>query len=328
MKKLLKFLPCASLAFVLAFTPLVAAKKTRYDEEFPIKTQEYKRILTVWNIDTFEGGVGSRTDFLSRRAAEYCEDGLLMLVRSHTLESAKTAIANGENPTLVSFGTGVEFMSEIIKKLKLAGMSLADEYFVPWCSGGYFLLRKRGDDGAVEKLCVSDGENNIALGALYFSDLTPKEIIIEKSENAFWKLINGEVDALLGTQRDVRRLEVRNVEFSAMPLEYYSDLYQYIAVTANDGEDYAAATGFISYLLEGKTQSKVESLRMLPVTAVSGGDGAIYAYDRGKTTVAISPFLPKEVIVGLKNELLECVKVRKKCQSFENALKSPPNACN
>ena len=323
MKKIIRVLPYVLLVFVLAFTPLVAVNKTRADDDFPVKTQQYKRILTVWNIDTFEGGAGSRADFLSKRAAEYCGDGLLIMVKSHTTESAKTAIEKGEVPSLISYGAGAGFVAPVVKKLKSRQFKFSDEYFVPWCGGGYFLIKKQGGNRPIEKLCVSDGENNLAAGALYFSDVEYSELISKTPENACYELISDRADALLGTQRDIRRLEVRNVAFTATPLETFSDLFQYISVTTSDAGAYEAAVGFIEYLLDTKTQAKTEKLYMMPAIGEVSAESPLAVYDRQKTLKTLSPFTPKETLENFKTELYECVKTQKKCRSFENALKEP-----
>ena len=88
------------------FHSLFAFPESVKGEEKPIKTEEYKFVLTLWNIDVFEGGMGSRADFLTARANERTDDGIIILVKSHTPESVKKSIENGEIPDMVSFGVG------------------------------------------------------------------------------------------------------------------------------------------------------------------------------------------------------------------------------
>jgi len=66
MKKVLKIILCAITVGVVIFAPAVAYKKTSSVESFPKTTPTYKTVVKLWNIDVFEGGIGSRGDFLSK----------------------------------------------------------------------------------------------------------------------------------------------------------------------------------------------------------------------------------------------------------------------
>ena len=59
---------------------------------------ESVRIVRVWNVDTFEGGKGSRTAFLKRAAelAERGRTGVRYLVTSVTAEGALDALGFGK----------------------------------------------------------------------------------------------------------------------------------------------------------------------------------------------------------------------------------------
>ena len=152
-----------ALVFVLAFTPLVAAKKTRTDNDFPLKPTEHERILTLWHVETFEGGVGSRGDFITGRAVEFGKKGRHVLVKTHTIESAKESLKKGEKPDLVSFGIGADFVVPMAKRVTLtvAGEKVKSRAFV-WAQGGYFLFRKSGDETPIKTLTISDGGKSSA----------------------------------------------------------------------------------------------------------------------------------------------------------------------
>lgn len=319
------------LAVILLLTPLVAAKKTRKGSDFPVKTDEYEKVLTLWNVDTFEGGTGARSDFLNARAIEFGEKGVLIMVISHTPESAQDAIAKGSVPSMISFGTGLDFVAEHVKSLSRKKFSLCElnkkTYAYPWCKGGYFLLRKSGDNRPVKRLIVSDGKRNLALGAAYFLNENYDEILLKQPPDAYADFVaaDGET-ALLGTQRDIRRLLTRGLNYIAAPLEEYDDLYQYIAVTAGDEAACKIAEKFIDYLLTEKSQEKLVSYGMMPVVNGVTVCESLNAYDAAKTLFGISAFTSQNSLDDLKSLLEESVKTRKKCQTFENALKRPLNA--
>ena len=246
-----------ALVFVLAFTPLVAAKKTRTDNDFPLKPTEHERILTLWHVETFEGGVGSRGDFITGRAVEFGKKGRHVLVKTHTIESAKESLKKGEKPDLVSFGIGADFVVPMAKRVTLtvAGEKVKSRAFV-WAQGGYFLFRKSGDETPIKTLTISDGGKNLPLGAANLTGVKYENIETVKSTDAYLKLISGNTDAMLGTQRDIRRFTVKNFAYTATPLEKYNDLYQYVAITTDDEDKLPTAKAFAEYLLSEKTAKK------------------------------------------------------------------------
>lgn len=317
-----------ALVFVLAFTPLVAAKKTRTDNDFPLKPTEHERILTLWHVETFEGGVGSRGDFITGRAVEFGKKGRHVLVKTHTIESAKESLKKGEKPDLVSFGIGADFVVPMAKRVTLtvAGKKVKSRAFV-WAQGGYFLFRKSGDETPIKTLTISDGGKNLPLGAANLTGVKYENIETVKSTDAYLKLISGNTDTMLGTQRDIRRFTVKNFAYTATPLEKYNDLYQYVAITTDDEDKLPTAKAFAEYLLSEKTAKKISSLYMIP-RYFSLTDSPLQSYDASKNEKTISPFISLLNLETLKEDLTESLALKEKCYSFENSLLSPSNACN
>lgn len=317
-----------ALVFVLAFTPLVAAKKTRTDNDFPLKPTEHERILTLWHVETFEGGVGSRGDFITGRAVEFGKKGRHVLVKTHTIESAKESLKKGEKPDLVSFGIGADFVVPMAKRVTLtvAGEKVKSRAFV-WAQGGYFLFRKSGDETPIKTLTISDGGKNLPLGAVRLTGVKYENIETVKSTDAYLKLISGNTDAMLGTQRDIRRFTVKNFAYTATPLEKYNDLYQYVAITTDDEDKLPTAKAFAEYLLSEKTAKKISSLYMIP-RYFSLTDSPLQSYDASKNEKTISPFISLLNLEILKEDLQNSSALKEKCYSFENSLLSPSNACN
>ena len=317
-----------ALIFVLAFTPLVAAKKTRTDNDFPLKPTEHERILTLWHVETFEGGVGSRGDFITGRAVEFGKKGRHVLVKTHTIESAKESLKKGEKPDLVSFGIGADFVVPMAKRVTLtvAGERVKSRAFV-WAQGGYFLFRKSGDETPIKTLTISDGGKNLPLGAANLTGVKYENIETVKSTDAYLKLISGNTDAMIGTQRDIRRFTVKNFAYIATPLEKYNDLYQYVAITTDDENKLPTAKAFAEYLLSEKTAKKISSLYMIP-RYFSLTDAPLQSYDASKNEKTISPFISLLNLETLKEDLQNSSALKEKCYSFENSLLSPSNACN
>ena len=61
--KILRFLSGGIIIFSILFTIFIGAQKISLGHDFG-SSEEYKGILTMWQIDTFEGGIGSRKQFL------------------------------------------------------------------------------------------------------------------------------------------------------------------------------------------------------------------------------------------------------------------------
>ena len=80
MWKITRIIAALLTVSIVVFVPLFAFPESVKGEEKPIKTEEYKFALTLWNIDVFEGGTGSRGDFLAARANERTDDGIIILV--------------------------------------------------------------------------------------------------------------------------------------------------------------------------------------------------------------------------------------------------------
>ena len=132
MKILRTIVPFLLCVCIIALTP-IAYRKTTKTNSFPSNTPTHKMILTLWNIDVFEGGMWSRADFLSAVASEYAKDGVLVMVVSHTIDSAKEMIKRGNTPDMISFGVGADFVTEYAKqlpKISFLGGEVNEDWFI------------------------------------------------------------------------------------------------------------------------------------------------------------------------------------------------------
>ena len=62
-----------------------------------VKSEEYQGVITLWQIDEFEGGVGSRKQFLLKvaRSFEKKYNGVLVMVSNFSKQGAEENIKNG-----------------------------------------------------------------------------------------------------------------------------------------------------------------------------------------------------------------------------------------
>ncbi len=249
-----------TVAFVFAYPSLNAQSL----HEAPYQTG----ILRLWHIDSFEGGTGSRANFLSSAAKEFEKKyGWYVLVSVHTKESAERAISEGNLPDMISFGTYFNAAADHVLPLEKYNVEAASlngkTYAVPWCRGSYFLFGQEGSfsEATDKNTVISQGGSALVQGAAYFYGFSG-EIGCESSVRAYVDLINGKYKFMIGTQRDVYRFRTRNFNIDAMPVRAFNDLWQYIGVCASEPAVYAACQDFVSHLLSESTQKKLTRIGM------------------------------------------------------------------
>ncbi len=302
MKKATSILMGTLLVIAVAVLPFIKLENFVTAEQ-----KNYKAILTIWQIDTFEGGVGSRTSFLKKVANKFTKShsGILFLVTSHTVESARLSIKNNEYPDVISFGgCGLELADNLYalssKTDYTVGQVNGKQYITPWCKGGYFLIKKGSKTAS--KIIVGEGEYNLSQVALCLEDINAKTIVVKSPKEAYSLFLDSKDCYFLGTQRDIVRLENRNEEFVATALNNFNDLYQHIAVTSNDEQKRQYAKTFIEYLLSKEVQKTLTDIKMLSVIDCNlYGDSQNYgSLEKSKITHTTSPFLTEEEFLTIK----------------------------
>ena len=324
MKKISKIIFCVITLFVIIFTPLVAYKKTANGQSFPKTTPSHKRILTLWNVDTFEGGVGSRGDFLSKVALSFKGDGSLVMVINHTAESAKTAFSSGQIPDMISYGVGVDFVvghAVELNKTDFSGGEYNGKFYAhAWCRGGYFLISKKPDNQPIERLIVSKNLYNLPYGALNLSGISALGQEFSEPIKAYLKYLDKGNNFLLGTQRDIWRLERRGEEFYSKPLERFSDLVQYLSITTKDKDKLAECKKFLEYMTSDSVQEKITQIGMFPIK-FNPYTGKLGEYNLTKTEYTVSPFTKNERLIELVEETSNEKITNDSLLKFKNTLK-------
>lgn len=258
MKVLFRILPFALIAAALVGVFALPRQKTA-------SPSQQKTVIEVWNIDTFEGGKGSRTSFLSRAAARINEDGVYFYVLSYTAEGMEEAFSRGVFPDMISYGLGLDGIAERAIPLpysekggEVGGKCLA----VPWAAGKYFLFSadENTESGTIALSC---GGNNLSVAAAAFHGTKGEEM---PSTEAYVSFLNGEYRFLLGTQRDVCRFLSRGVTVRSEVLTEYNDLFQYISVFSAEKKDLCLK--FVEELLSERTQKELSSIGMYPPSEV------------------------------------------------------------
>ena len=222
---------------------------------------EARTVVRVWNIDTFEGGKGSRTAFL-KSVARGLQGEAYYLVTSYTLEGALSALAEGDAPDVLSFGVGLSAFAERLLPLpysfaggELGGKTLA----YPWCMGGYYLFSLTDFEGE-GRTALSVGGENLPVVAARLEGIAGEET---ESVAAYTGFLSGKYRYLLGTQRDVCRFQARGAKVQARPLTKYCDLYQYIGILSSEKREVSLA--FVEALLSPEVQGRLSEIGMFPL---------------------------------------------------------------
>lgn len=141
---------CAVIVFVLPALPQKPAAKA--------KTEGYAGVLELWNVESFEGGCGSRQAWLTGRAAKFenKNKGLYVHVTTLSPSQAKDKLQRGDKFDIVGFSTGVGAMfAEYLTAVDMPA-SVPDNfrksatlgnntYAFPYLSGIYCLFARQSE---------------------------------------------------------------------------------------------------------------------------------------------------------------------------------------
>lgn len=312
--KYLRFFLATILSFSVLFTIFYGRYKINDDgvDNTPV---EYKGILTLWHVDSFEGGTGSRKQFLlkSARGYEKKREGILVMVISHTVESVKENVNNGVYPDMISYGVGIDInvFSELnVSRTVKGGKVGSKTYATAWCRGGYVLISNPKlvleEHIVIDKLIVSQGEYTEPLTAFSLSGYVANETEVLRPMDAYVKFTGGKTPYLLGTQRDLSRLNARGMEYNATPLESYNDLYQYISITSSDQVKRYYAEEFIEYLVSDEVQKKLNGINMFSAFIQAEYDvAALKDMQSAKNLSTISAFTSPAILKELQQDSIK-----------------------
>jgi len=311
--KIFKIIFGAILCFSIIFTFAFGYKKIDEGHYFGT-AEEYKGIITIWQVDSFEGGVGSRKQFLLKVAREFEKQnpGVLVMVVDRTPESVKESMAKGEAPDMVSFGVGVS-VSNFIELKDLTGNkggNVGDKTCaIPWCRGGYVLIANpkltSEIPNEIETLLISQGEYNLSTTAVAIEGIKVKNATVKKPMDAYVQFVEGKTPYFLGTQRDIHRLERRGFEVITKPIIKYNDLYQYISVTTSNTLKSYYSEKFIELLVSESVQKSLSDIGMLGVSEkVEYQNPHLIKMQDVVCEQTISAFIQKEKLQNLSEDSL------------------------
>ena len=107
MTKIKKVVACIAFLLFMVWVPLCVFDKTKVTQNN--NQAGYKGVLNLWHVETFEGGCGSRANFLKKRAIEFesKNKGVLVSVQTYTPEQVVQKLNDGAKFDLISYSYGV-----------------------------------------------------------------------------------------------------------------------------------------------------------------------------------------------------------------------------
>ena len=144
--------------FLIVFLPTITfSNNVDFDYIYSTFVGEkcsYQGIIEIWNIDTFESGLKSKTKFFKEISQDFQKKyrGIYIMVRDVSEIECENLLASGQKPDLFSCSYGVaekikpylqsfkETDFELYENFLNAGKVEDELYGVAWCAGLYFLI--------------------------------------------------------------------------------------------------------------------------------------------------------------------------------------------
>ena len=116
---------------------------------------DYNGLIEIWNIDSFEGGIKSKSSFLNSVAASFQKKykGVYVLVRNITETECENMLLQGQKPDLFSCSYGVSLkIQDYLQPFSITNKNVYDNllnagkgadgqiYGLSWCLGLYYLI--------------------------------------------------------------------------------------------------------------------------------------------------------------------------------------------
>lgn len=290
--------------FLIVSVVFLPGKMLKFLDKDMITEEMYQRrekyfygVINLWQIDCFEGGTGSRANWLKNIVSgfEKRNNGVYINVENLSLETANNLLKNGQKkPDIISYGTGLIIQENILMELTEISSSLitpkVNNKAVPWCMGAYFMIgdcdkENWGIDGKIittkkaQKTVYSVGVPNrngyVSLMGLKLNsnnDFSDEKAFFFGTSQEVFETYNysQKVNRMIGTQRDFYRMisaQTNNKLRESQTLYLgYTDLVQYLSILECDNiKKLTTMKQFVEYMLEVEQQNKLGQIGMFPV---------------------------------------------------------------
>lgn len=279
MKNFFRILLAAILIFcVLTFPQKMYAHLNTdiiTDEILSRREKYFYGTITLWQIDCFEGGTGSRATWLKEQslAFEKKHNGVYIAVESLSPERAELLLKT-KKPDIISFSMPIKVENTQILDVDISYLreDIKNAVFsdaIPWCFGVYCLFEGE-EEKAEDKIVYSNKNGFYPLNALEDFSAEKKETeFLNFQYEAFNSYVNKKYSSLLGTQRDLYRLlNSKNKRNGNISVATYTDLIQYFAsLNQNNDKKSEMIDKYVSFILSKDVQDKIGKIGLFPVNA-------------------------------------------------------------
>jgi hypothetical protein len=306
-KKLFGVFKASFCIFCLVFvclSPFYIFKAENYElnlEEYFRLENGTKIVLTLYNIETFEGGTNSRTRYLEQQALKFNEANSNCFVVVKTLSEDELAISlrNNNLPDIFSFGVGVGsyiqgFLAElnsngnIRSDLLNYGKKNGELLAYPYILSGYTLITYDSflnDESEFSSRILADSTKKVAGVCVSLStncaealcsngaSCSESDIVqAESSYDAYKNFLSKKAKSLVGTARDLARCKNREDNGSLSSCSYkflssYTDLVQYVSVVDTGSSiKMLCAQAFATFLTENTCQKALANYGLFSTT--------------------------------------------------------------
>ena len=304
-KVIFSFLFCVLCIAFVVFSPSYVFDKERYSlslNKYLSSTHAKDVVLSLYHVETFEGGSASRSKYLEKMAQRFNRlySNCYIVVKTISQDELVLNIEKNNIPDMLSFGTGAGeyvagFMAELGKNknirpdLATLGTKGGKILAYPYMLSGYALISKHSlDEGEndISQLLesIKKGKKTIKGVSIGMENTNPCEVLAQKGiksckENAqvfdsqydaYCSFVNGESASLLGTTRDVHRIKNReqNGTIPTCSCYYfggYSDLVQYIGVSTKSAKNLECCKLFATFLTQEESQQAIKNYGLFSV---------------------------------------------------------------
>lgn len=242
------------------------------DEILSRREKYFYGTITLWQIDCFEGGTGSRATWLKEQsyAFEKRHNGVYIAVETVSPERAEILLKT-KKPDIISFSSPIKIgdtqqisLNEPFFRTDLQSVVFDDA--VPWCFGAYFLFEGE-EEKSKDKIAYTEKNGYYPLRVTEEFDLNKQTQEFSKQYEAFNAYANKKISSLIGTQRDLYRLKnLKENRQGNISVASYSDLVQYFSVFKQNNEKKTEMINkYISFILSADVQNNIGKLGLFPV---------------------------------------------------------------
>ncbi len=230
------------------------------------------RIISVYHVETFEGGKVSRINYLKNIARQIEKENNTVLFMIKQIEPSELESCLEQNtPDIMSFGFGVgktvlKYLAPLDNSYKIRD-ELVDSacfnnklYALPYIASGYCKIERVGNE--------NDNYFSSGNGFVYpekAADLTFTKY--DSQYKAYKAFVYDDHASLIGTARDLFRVDNLNknnrINASITPLDSYSDLIQYAGVSVLD----SVTSLFLKMLVDENEQAKLKDYGLFGVNS-------------------------------------------------------------